>query len=44
VGGPIVLGAAAFYGYLASRRRSREGTRQSEAATKDLYREIDKDA
>ena len=44
VGGPVVLGAAVLYGRLASRRRSRGSILQSESATRELYREIDKDA
>jgi hypothetical protein len=41
-GGPALLGAAVLYGYLVSRRRSRREQATTEAATRELYRETEK--
>ena len=37
--GPILLGAALIYGILMSRRRSQSAKAETDAATRNLYRE-----
>jgi hypothetical protein len=41
--GPILLGAVILWAVLANRNRSRSEKQQSENATRDLYKSIDRD-